>query len=186
MTASHVALYPGSFDPITLGHLDVLSRARRMFDSIVVGVGQNPEKAALFNAEERVAVAQHLVDELLSFEPQGCPVRVEPYAGLTVDFAKSLDAVAIIRGIRNVSDVAAECQLAITNRQVADIETVFIVTGERFAYTSSSLIKQVAALGGSLDRLRSIVPPIVLEKLREKLNDPHNPIGRLARDQNTD
>lgn len=157
-----------------------------MFDSIVVGVGQNPEKAALFTVEERIDAAQHLVSELLSFEPSGCPVRVEAYSGLTVDFAKSLGAVAIIRGIRNLSDVAAECQLAITNRQVADIETIFIVTGERFAYTSSSLIKQVAALGGSLDRLRGIVPPVVLDKLRAKLSEPNNPIGRLAQDQNTD
>lgn len=186
MSENHVALYPGSFDPITLGHLDVLSRARRMFDAIIVGVGQNPEKAALFSSDERVAIARELIDEIIEVEPHGCPVRVESYGGLTVDFGKQVGAVAIIRGIRNVSDVAAECQLAITNRQVADIETVFIVTGERFAYTSSSLIKQVAALGGSLDRLRSIVPPLVLEKLREKRRDPNNPLGRLAHDQNTD
>lgn len=179
----HLAIYPGSFDPMTLGHLDVLSRARRMFDAIVVAVGRNPEKAELFSPDERLGMARELVDELIARHPNGCPVRVEGYNGLTVDFARAVGAIAILRGIRNLSDVASECQLAITNRQVADIESVFIVTGEQYAYTSSSLIKQVAALGGSLDRLRSLVPPSVLQRLREKLDDPATPLGRLARDQ---
>jgi pantetheine-phosphate adenylyltransferase len=91
-------------------------------------------------------------------------------------------ACAILRGIRNITDLASECQLAITNRQVAGIETVFIVTGESFAYTSSSLIKQIAALGGSLDALATLVPPAVVEALRAKRRDPSNPIGKLARD----
>ncbi|MCL4209927.1 MAG: pantetheine-phosphate adenylyltransferase, partial [Phycisphaerales bacterium] len=136
----HVAVYPGSFDPITLGHLDVVRRARRMFDGLVVAIGHNPDKPALFSYEERLDIATRLIREMLEVEPQGCPVRVEHYTGLTVDFARRTGAVAILRGIRNVSDVAYECQIAITNRHVADVETVFIVTGEAYAYTSSSLI----------------------------------------------
>lgn len=179
----HVAIYAGSFDPITLGHLDVLRRARRMFDSIVLAIGRNPEKPSLFTAEERQEMAQILVDEMLANEPDGCPVRVERYSGLTVDFAKHVKAVAILRGIRNITDLAAETQLAITNRQVADIETVFIVTGEQFAFTSSSLIRQIAALGGSLDRLQAIVPLMVIDRMKQKRNDPDHPLSRLASDQ---
>lgn len=179
---THLALYAGSFDPITLGHLDVLRRARRLFDRIVLGIGDNPEKPALFSFQERLAMARQLVREMTDEEPDCAPVEVDHYTGLTVDYARSVDASAILRGIRNITDLAAECQLAITNRQVAGIETVFVVTGESFAFTSSSLIKQVAALGGSLDRLRSIVPPLVVERLEEKRNDPSNPLGRLARD----
>ncbi len=179
----HLALYAGSFDPITRGHLDVLSRARNMWDEIVLGIGHNPDKPSLFSFDERLEMARTLVDELVRDHPAGSPVRVARYTGLTVDFARQVNAAAIVRGIRNITDLAVECQLAITNRQVAGIETVFIVTGESFAFTSSSLIKQVAALGGSLDRLRSIVPALVIDRLREKREDPTNPLGRLARDQ---
>ena len=154
-----------------------------LFDGIVLGIGRNPDKPSLFSAEERQEVAQTLVDEMLEAEPEGCTVRVERYTGLTVDFARQVKAVAILRGIRNITDLASECQLAITNRQVADIETVFIVTGEAYAFTSSSLIRQVAAMGGSLDRLKSIVPEIVIERLRKLRADPRNPLSRLAHDQ---
>lgn len=179
----HIAIYAGSFDPITLGHLDVLRRARRMFDGIVLAIGRNPEKQSLFSPEERQEMAQILVEELLEAEPAGCPVRVERYNGLTVDFARQVNAVAILRGIRNITDLAAETQLAITNRQVAEIETVFIVTGEEYAFTSSSLIRQIAALGGSLDRLHSIVPKLVIERMKLKRADPGNPLSKLAQDQ---
>ena len=179
----HVALYAGSFDPITLGHLDVLRRARRLFDRIILAIGDNPEKPALFSFQERVEMARTLVDEMVADDPEGSPVEVAHYTGLTVDFARAANASAILRGIRNITDLANECQLAITNRQVAGIETVFIVTGEPFAFTSSSLIKQVAALGGSLDGLGGIVPPLVVERLKLKREDPSNPLGRLARDQ---
>jgi pantetheine-phosphate adenylyltransferase len=176
-------VYAGSFDPITLGHLDVLRRARRLFDGIVLAIGRNPGKVSLFTYEERQDIAQALVDEMLEREPDGCPVRVERYSGLTVDFARSVGAVAMLRGIRNITDLAAETQLAITNRQVADIETVFIVTGEAFAFTSSSLIQQIAALGGTLDRLATMVPQVVIDRLRAKRDDPHHPLSSLARDQ---
>jgi pantetheine-phosphate adenylyltransferase len=182
MPARHLAIYTGSFDPITFGHLDVLRRARSLFDEIIVAIGHNPEKRALFNYEERMDMASQLIRQLLTDEPGGANVRVEHYTGLTVDFARKVNAAAILRGIRNITDLAAECQLAITNRQVAGIETVFIVTGESFAYTSSSLIKQIAALGGSIDHLASLVPPIVIDRLRAKRNDPHNPLGKLAQD----
>jgi len=182
-TRSHLALYAGSFDPITLGHLDVLSRARRLFDKLILAIGDNPEKPALFSSTERLEMANVLVEEMVNAEPDCAPVQVEHYTGLTVDFARRTGAAAILRGIRNITDLANECQLAITNRQVAGIETVFIVTGESFAFTSSSLIKQVAALGGSIDRLGTIVPPIVVERLKQKRDDPSNPLGKLAKDQ---
>jgi pantetheine-phosphate adenylyltransferase len=179
----HLALYAGSFDPITLGHLDVLGRARGMFDRLVLGIGDNPDKPALFSFQERIEMATGLVAEMVATKPEGCPVQVKYYSGLTVDFAREVGAAAILRGIRNISDLAAETQLAITNRQVAGIETLFVVTGESFAYTSSSLIKQVAALGGSLDGLAGIVPPVVIKQLKAKRDDPSNPLGRLAKDQ---
>lgn len=182
----HVTLYAGSFDPITLGHLDVLRRARQMFDGLVLAIGQNPEKQTLFSAEERMEMARTLVEQMLRDEPDGAPVRVEHYTGLTVDFARQLGTSAILRGIRNITDLATECQLAITNRQVAGIETVFIVTGEAYAFTSSSLIRQIAALGGSLDRLEAIVPPLVIERLQAMRHDPSNPLGRLARDEHVE
>ncbi len=178
----HLAVYTGSFDPITLGHLDVLARTRGMFDEVVLAIGRNPNKEALFTFEERMALARTLVADMMAKEPAGATIRVEHYTGLTVDYAKQVGACAIVRGIRNITDLASECQLAITNRQVAGIETVFIVTGESFAYTSSSLIKQIAALGGSLDALATLVPPAVVEALRAKRRDPTNPIGKLARD----
>src|SRR5262249_4930864 len=179
----HLAIYAGSFDPITLGHLDVLRRARRLFDGIILGIGRNPDKDSMFSMEERQEMAQILVDEMLEADPSGCPVRVERYTGLTVDFAKNSKAAAILRGIRNITDLASECQLAITNRQVADIETVFIVTGEAYAFTSSSLIQQIAALGGPLEKLKTIVPPLVIDRMRVKRDDPSHPLSRLARDQ---
>ena len=179
----HLAIYTGSFDPITLGHLDVLRRARHLFDEIMLAIGRNPEKPALFSFDERLDMAKKLVKEIVADDPSAAPVRVEHYTGLTVDFARKVGACAILRGIRNITDLAAECQLAITNRQVAGIETVFIVTGETFAFTSSSLIKQVAALGGSIDQLATIVPPLVMEALKRKRNDPNNPLGMLVRDQ---
>jgi pantetheine-phosphate adenylyltransferase len=182
----HLAVYPGSFDPMTRGHLDVIARSRRLFDEVVVGIGINFSKSALFTPEERLEMGRQLVAEQAAATPGDAPVRVERYSGLTVDFARSVQATVIVRGIRNVTDLSAECQLAITNRQVADIETVFVITGEQYAFTSSSLIRQVAALGGCLDRLEPIVPPLVLEALRRKAVEPDNPLARLARDQMID
>jgi pantetheine-phosphate adenylyltransferase len=180
--SEHIAIYAGSFDPITSGHLDVVSRARGMFDRIIVGIGHNPDKQALFPFEERVSMATTLVEELVQQNPTLAPVTVEQYSGLTVDFAKNTGAVALLRGIRNVTDLAMETQLAITNRQVADMETVFIVTGEAYAFTSSSLIRQIAALGGDVERLDSIIPPLVIERLKALQEDPTSSLHVLGKD----
>jgi len=167
MAASpHIALYAGSFDPPTLGHLDVIERARRLFDVIVVGIGENPDKQHMLEPAVRLELLQEMVAELLADNPTGAPVRVETYGGLTVDFARSIGAVALLRGIRNVTDLASECQLAIANRQVADIESAFVITDERYGFTSSSLIRQIVDLGGDVDKLHGIVPECVLEHLR--------------------
>jgi pantetheine-phosphate adenylyltransferase len=176
----HLAIYTGSFDPVTLGHLDVLHRVRGMFDEIVLAIGHNPDKRPLFTMTERAAMAESAIRS--SIDPDCRNIRVETYDGLTVDFARSVGACAIIRGIRNVTDLAGESQLAITNRKVAGIETVFIVSGEEYAYTSSSLIRQMAALGATLEQLSGFVPPVVLDAIREKQADPAHPLGALRRD----
>ncbi len=181
----HLAIYAGSFDPITNGHLDVLHRARGMFDRIILGIGQNPDKPSLFPVEEREAMARQLVAELAT-GPELAEVGVRSYQGLTVDFAREVGAVALVRGIRNVTDLAGECQLAITNRQVADVETVFIVTGETYAFTSSGLIRQIAGLGADVDRLSTMVPELVIERLRSLQADPDGPLRRMARDGHVD
>jgi pantetheine-phosphate adenylyltransferase len=181
----HLAIYAGSFDPITNGHLDVLQRARGLFDRIILGIGHNPDKPSLFPVEERKAMACSLVDALEDDENLAT-VSVEAYDGLTVDFARSVGAAALVRGIRNVTDLATECQLAITNRQVADVETVFIVTGEAYAFTSSGLIRQVAGLGGDVERLSNIVPELVIERLRQLQEEPDSPLRRMARDGHMD
>ena len=186
MGPKHIAIYAGSFDPITHGHLDVLARARCLFDSIVLGIGINPEKSPMFSLEERVTMARTLVEEIVRKDPDLAPVRVEHYHGLTVDFARACGASAILRGIRNITDLADECQLAVTNRQVADIETIFIFTAEQYAFTSSSLIRQIAAMGGPLERLSYILPPLVLEQLTIKQQDPDSPLTRMAHDKHID
>ena len=164
----HKAIYPGSFDPPTLGHMDVLVRARQLFDEIVVAVGHNPDKAPFLDTSTRVAMLRELVQEVVDADSDGAPVTVEVYDGLTVDFARAVSARVILRGIRNTTDLQAECQLAITNRQVAEIETVFVVPGEAYAYTSSSLIRQIASLGGDLEKLRTMLPAIVIDAIAQQ------------------
>jgi pantetheine-phosphate adenylyltransferase len=182
----HLAVYPGSFDPPTLGHLDVLERARSLFDEVIVAVGRNPEKADFFPVEERVALLEPLVREIVRRKPDLARVSVATYSGLTVDYARSVGASGIIRGIRNVTDLASECQLAITNRQVAAIETVFVVTGEEYAFLSSSLIRQIAAFSGSTEKLRPFVPPNVAEAIQGMMADPSRPLRRLATELESD
>ena len=165
--ADHIALYAGSFDPPTLGHLDVISRSRRLFDRIVVGIGENPDKEPMLAADERLALLRAAVDDMLAETPGGAPVVVDIYSGLTVDYAREVGASALLRGIRNVTDLATECQMAIANRQVADIESVFVITDERYGFTSSSLIRQIVELGGDVEKLANIVPAAVLEQLRK-------------------
>lgn len=170
---AHVAMFPGSFDPVTYGHLDVIARGRRLFDHLVVAVGRNPGKDPLFTLEERVAMIERLVDEIVKREPNEASIEVRSFGGLTVDFAREVGAKALLRGIRNLSDLQSEVQQALTNRQVAGIETAFIVAGQDFAYTSSSLIKQVTAMGTDLRGLRTMVPPMVVSLLRQKKRERH-------------
>ena len=154
-------VFPGQFDPITNGHLDVIRRGVKLFDELIVAVGINPEKTELFTLDERAA----MISELLADEPN---VRVERYTGLTANFVKSCGAASILRGIRDVSDLRYEFQLALANRALAGVETVFIMTGEQYALTSSSLIRQVVTLGGDVNSLSALVPPVVVRRLLEK------------------
>lgn len=158
-----LAVFPGTFDPITNGHLDVIKRGARLFDELVVAVGENPEKPALLGPEERADIIRRTVADIPN-------VRVETYSGLTVELAGRLGAVAILRGIRNSSDLQFEFQVALTNRAVAGTETVFIMPGSEYAFTSSSLIKQIARMGGDVSAL---VPPEALPYITKRYNDPH-------------
>lgn len=156
-----VGVFPGQFDPITNGHLDVIHRGLLLFDELIVAVGINPDKRELLSVEERVEIIQHIFRD----SPH---VRVEKYAGLTVDFVHGMRATAILRGIRDVSDLRYEFQLAMANRAVGGVETVFVMTGDNYALTSSSLIRQVIALGGDINALRPVLPEIVIERLQKK------------------
>lgn len=173
--ARRVAVFPGQFDPITRGHLDIIRRGTVMFDEVVVGVGNNPDKRELFNHDERV----QMIAELLADVPR---TSVRKYAGLTADFVKELKATVILRGIRDVSDLRYEFQLALANRAVGGIETVFIMTGDQFALTSSSLIRQVVMLGGDVNALAAVVPENVIRRLvhwqktHARLTEPDAPV----------
>lgn len=182
-TREHIALYPGSFDPITYGHLDVVRRGRHIFDRIVVAVGRNPGKDLLFSVEERVNMVRTLIGEMVAAEPHAAPVTVEAYSGLTVDFANQIGATALLRGIRNLSDLQSEIQQALTNREVAGLETVFLVAGQDFAYTSSSLIRQITAMGKDMMALSSMVPALIIDKLRDKKAQRHPALERLLAKQ---
>ena len=153
------AVFPGSFDPITNGHLDVIKRSVKIFDELIVAVGDSPTKQPLFSGNERV----EMIKELLKDMPE---VMVERYTGLTVEYVKSKDAQVMVRGLRNLTDVQYEFQLALTNRAVAGIETVFIMTDEKYGFTSSTLIQEVGRYGGDVSGL---LPPCVYEKLKNKL-----------------
>ena len=154
-------VFPGQFDPITNGHLDVIRRGIDLFDELIIAVGTNPEKREMFSLDDRV----EMIRELLVDIPN---TRVEKYAGLTADFVRRVNATAILRGIRDVSDLRYEFQLALANRVVGQIETVFIMTGDQYALTSSSLIRQVVALGGDVNRFAGVLPPTVIARLIER------------------
>lgn len=164
---------------MTFGHLDVIERGRRLFDEVVVAVGRNPDKDALFTLEERVTLLERLCAEMVAGDAAGAPVRVEAFGGLTVDFAKRIGATVLLRGIRNLSDLQNEVQQAVTNREVAGLETAFVVAGQSFAYTSSSLIKQLTAMGHDMKPLEAMVPGSVVEALRRKKAQRHPALQRL-------
>lgn len=158
-TAPRVAIYPGSFDPLTSGHVDIIERGSRIFDQIIVAILVNVEKQPLFSEKERVQIIQDV------FKDTG-NVRVETFNGLLVDYAKQKKASVLVRGLRAVSDFEYEFQMALMNRHLdPGLETVFMMPAEQYTYISSRLIKEVFTLGGEITGL---VPPIVEEKLRAK------------------
>ena len=154
-----VAVYPGSFDPLTNGHVDIIERGARIFDSIIVAILANVEKTPLFSERERVAI----IRDVFKDKPN---VQVETFDGLLVDYAQRKQANVLVRGLRAVSDFEYEFQMALMNRHLAPgLETVFMMPAEQYTYISSRLIKEVFTLGGEVTGL---VPPIVEEQLREK------------------
>ena len=155
------AIFPGSFDPITNGHLDVISRGIKLFDELIIAVGRSPIKNQLFTPEERVEMIAELLDYL---KMPG--VSVESFEGLTVEYATKKKADVILRGLRSLTDVQYEFQLAMTNRAVTGIETVFIMTSEQYGFTSSTLIREIASLGGDLSNL---IPRNIHERLKKRL-----------------
>lgn len=155
------AVFPGQFDPITNGHLDVITRGLNLFDELVVAVGVNPDKRELFTLDERAK----LIAELLKDHPRA---KVKQYTGLTMDFVKSVGASTILRGIRDATDLRYEFQIAMANRAVGGVETVFVMTADQYALTSSSLIRQVVQLGGDVKQLKSILPANVVAALMQK------------------
>lgn len=156
-----VAIYPGSFDPVTNGHLDLIERASKLFDRLIVAVLRNPEKDELFSLDERLEMLERSVAHLPN-------VRVDSFDGLLVEFAQHQRARVILRGIRAVSDYEYELQMALMNRQLEpDIETVFMLPAEAYSYISSRLVKEVARLGGSV---KGLVPAVVEERIRAKVS----------------
>jgi pantetheine-phosphate adenylyltransferase len=165
-TAPHIAVFPGSFDPLTSGHVDIIERGRFIFDKVIVSVLINRDKTPLFTTHERVAMIR-----------EGCSghddVEVVTFVGLLVDYAHGQGARAIIRGLRAVSDFEYEFQMALMNRRLNHhLETVFLMPAEQYTYTSSRLIKEVFMLGGAVSGL---VPPIVEERLKQKQASLRNP-----------
>ena len=153
-------LCPGTFDPVTNGHLDIIERASRHFDRLVVGVLQNPSKAPLFSVEERVSLLKEVTSGLSN-------VEVGSFSGLLVDYAKQQEAGVIVKGLRAVTDFDYELQMAQMNHRLGGVETFFVTTNPMWSYLSSSLVKDIARLGGDVDGL---VPPVVKERLRDRLD----------------
>ena len=160
MAPPRVAIYPGSFDPLTLGHVDIIQRGSALFDSIIVAVLRNAEKSPLFTVDERLTMIRH------TFRERG-NVEADSFSGLLVDYASSRKATTIVRGIRAISDFEYEFQMALMNRRLAPgIETVFMMPAEEYSYVSSRLVKEVASLGGNVSGL---VPEDVEKKLLERV-----------------
>ena len=159
---ARIAVYPGSFDPITLGHLNVVERASRLFDRLIIGVGVNVEKTALFGAAER----QHLIREATKHLTN---IDVRPFDGLAVEFVKHCGACVMVRGVRPITDIQAELTMMMANRRLApDVETLFMIADGELAHVSSSLIKQIAPLTGDAE-LERFLPKNVVAALRAKI-----------------
>jgi pantetheine-phosphate adenylyltransferase len=159
---SRIAVYSGSFDPISLGHLSVIERSSRLVDRLIVGVGINVEKAPLFSPQERVRLVSMATAHLKN-------VEVRSFAGLTVDFVRECGSRVMIRGVRPLTDIAAEFTMMMANRQLdPEIETVFLMADEEFAHVSSSLIKQITPLSSD-EKLARFVPAVIIPALRAKI-----------------
>ena len=159
------AIYPGSFDPVTNGHLDIIERGCKLFDEIIIGILVNPDKQPLFTVEER----QEMLTEVVKGINKGnCTLRVDSFSGLLVKYAVAQQADVIVRGIRAISDYEYEFQMALMNRRLEPgIETVFMMPAETYSYVSSRLVKEVFHLGGDVTGL---VPPLIEKRMKEKLN----------------
>jgi pantetheine-phosphate adenylyltransferase len=153
-----IAVYPGSFDPVTNGHLDIVERGARLFDKLIVAVAKNPGKEPLFTLEERMMMLERSLNHLSN-------VEISCFRGLLVDFARLQQATVILKGLRALSDFEYEFQMASVNRKIGDIETIFMMTSNEYAYLSSSAVKEVASLGGCV---KGFVPGHVVEMLIDK------------------
>src|SRR6056297_620040 len=161
--SQRIAVYTGSFDPITLGHLHIIHRASALFDDLVIGVGINKDKHPLFTPEERVALIERVTADLPA-------VRVDTFDDLAVDFVRRCHAQVMVRGIRPLTDIAGEFTMLMANRQLdPSLETVFLMADDRFAHVSSSLLKQIAQISSDDERLAKFVPRTIIQPLREKL-----------------
>ena len=157
-----IAIYPGSFDPVTNGHLDILERGLYIFDHVIMAILKNPSKSALFTVEERLEMLRESTKNMKN-------VKIDTFEGLLVDYAKSCNANAILRGMRAVSDFEYEFQLALMNRRFnREVQTVFLMTGLRWIYTSSSIIKEAARFNGDIS---GMVPPFVMNQLKSKMDE---------------
>ncbi len=153
-------IYPGTFDPITNGHLDIIERATALFDNVTIGVTTNPAKNPLFTVDERMAMIRDVTQDYKT-------VQVDSFSGLLVDYAKRLGACAIIRGLRAISDFEYEFQMALVNRKISDgIVTVFLMPNEKYTYLNSTIVKELATFGGDISRF---VPPLVEAQVKQKL-----------------
>jgi pantetheine-phosphate adenylyltransferase len=156
----HIAVYPGTFDPVTNGHIDLVERSLRIFDELIVAVAANPKKEPLFSLEERIELFRRVVTRYRQ------RVKIEGFDGLLVDYVRRKKAVGIIRGLRAVSDFEYEMQMALMNRRLDnDIETVFLMPNEEYSFITSTIVREAASYGGDVS---SLVPKIVVEKLKKK------------------
>ena len=156
------AIYPGSFDPVTFGHIDIIERAARISDELIVGVLQNKAKTPLFSVEERVIMLREVTKHLKN-------VKIIPFEGLLIEFAKQMDAKVIVRGLRAITDFEYELQMSQTNRKLnSDVETLFLTTSLDYSYLSSTTVKEVASFNGDITQF---VPEFVAEKVTEKIKE---------------